>query len=136
MTALQNPIPVLDRHAGPAAGTVEPTTQKAARYVFAALRIGLGFILLWAFLDKAFGLAKIWGRTALVQTAPILKSSPPRTDLASTRPGIAPNARPGRYQCSSQCRRPPHAAESAVGPLPALRTRLTQQRHGLDGQFE
>jgi thiosulfate dehydrogenase (quinone) large subunit len=56
MTALQTPIPVLDRHAGPAAGTVEPATQKAARYVFAALRIGLGFIFLWAFVDKVFGL--------------------------------------------------------------------------------
>jgi thiosulfate dehydrogenase [quinone] large subunit len=76
MTTLQNPTPVFDRKpgtaagraagtaAGPAAGTavgpaesvVEPTTQKAARYVFAALRIGLGFVFGWAFLDKLFGL--------------------------------------------------------------------------------
>lgn len=30
--------------------------SKAARYVFAAVRIGLGWMFVWAFLDKAFGL--------------------------------------------------------------------------------
>ncbi|MGC1211593.1 MAG: hypothetical protein WA890_10075 [Micromonospora sp.] len=34
----------------------DTTGQKAARYVFAGLRIGLGWIFLWAFLDKMFGL--------------------------------------------------------------------------------
>lgn len=38
------------------AATIETTAQKAARYVFAGLRIGLGFVFLWAFLDKVFGL--------------------------------------------------------------------------------
>jgi thiosulfate dehydrogenase [quinone] large subunit len=31
-------------------------SQTAARYVFAAIRIGLGWLFLWAFLDKVFGL--------------------------------------------------------------------------------
>jgi thiosulfate dehydrogenase (quinone) large subunit len=47
----------------PAMGPVEQTTgtettaQVAARYIWAGLRIALGWIFLWAFLDKAFG----WG---------------------------------------------------------------------------
>jgi thiosulfate dehydrogenase [quinone] large subunit len=40
--------------AGPAGETRQ---QTAARYVWAGLRIGLGWIFLWAFLDKMFG----WG---------------------------------------------------------------------------
>ncbi|WP_172875865.1 hypothetical protein [Micromonospora inositola] len=43
----------------PAAGTprdVETTGQKATRYVFAGLRMALGWTFLWAFLDKMFGL--------------------------------------------------------------------------------
>lgn len=32
------------------------TREKASRYVWAATRLGLGWIFLWAFLDKAFGL--------------------------------------------------------------------------------
>ena len=35
---------------------VETTREKVARYVFAGLRIALGWIFLWAFLDKMFGL--------------------------------------------------------------------------------
>ncbi|MEU8261809.1 hypothetical protein AB0C02_14460 [Micromonospora sp. NPDC048999] len=35
---------------------VETIRQKATRYVFAGLRIALGWIFLWAFLDKMFGL--------------------------------------------------------------------------------
>ena len=34
----------------------ETTERKATRYVFAGLRLGLGFIFMWAFLDKVFGL--------------------------------------------------------------------------------
>ncbi|WP_262286513.1 DoxX family membrane protein [Micromonospora sp. MA102] len=34
----------------------ETTRQKATRYVFAGLRIALGWTFLWAFLDKMFGL--------------------------------------------------------------------------------
>ncbi|MFC0006463.1 DoxX family membrane protein [Micromonospora siamensis] len=37
----------------PAAGT---TREKAVRYIFAGLRIALGWIFLWAFVDKLFGL--------------------------------------------------------------------------------
>ncbi len=43
----------------PAAETtrdVEATRQRATRYVFAGLRIALGWTFLWAFLDKLFGL--------------------------------------------------------------------------------
>jgi thiosulfate dehydrogenase [quinone] large subunit len=44
----------------------EPRTAGAARYLLAGIRIGLGFIFLWAFVDKVFGLgfsttsAKAW----------------------------------------------------------------------------
>jgi thiosulfate dehydrogenase [quinone] large subunit len=44
----------------------DSTTQRATRYVLAGLRIALGFVFLWAFLDKLFGLghstaaAKSW----------------------------------------------------------------------------
>src|SRR5688500_1789811 len=39
-----------------AAVTAEITSAKAARYVFAGLRLALGWTFLWAFLDKTFGL--------------------------------------------------------------------------------
>jgi thiosulfate dehydrogenase [quinone] large subunit len=48
---------------GPAA---DPRAAAAARYLLAGIRIGLGFIFLWAFVDKVFGLgfsttsAKAW----------------------------------------------------------------------------
>ncbi len=38
------------------AGDVDARTWKAFRYVAAALRLSLGWIFLWAFLDKLFGL--------------------------------------------------------------------------------
>ena len=41
-TELDTPIPVLDR--------------RASRYALAVLRLATGFIFLWAFLDKTFGL--------------------------------------------------------------------------------
>jgi len=50
MTTLQTrpaPIPT---------ATTRPATAPAVRYVFAALRIALGWIFLWAFIDKVFGL--------------------------------------------------------------------------------
>lgn len=34
----------------------EPTRERAARYVWAVVRLALGWTFLWAFLDKAFGL--------------------------------------------------------------------------------
>src|SRR5262245_29368806 len=36
--------------------TTETAAAKAARYVFAGVRITLGWVFLWAFLDKLFGL--------------------------------------------------------------------------------
>jgi thiosulfate dehydrogenase (quinone) large subunit len=39
-----------------AAGTVATTRETATRYVLAALRLALGWVFLWAFLDKLFGL--------------------------------------------------------------------------------
>ena len=39
-----------------AAVATEATTAKAARFVFAGVRIALGWTFLWAFLDKTFGL--------------------------------------------------------------------------------
>jgi thiosulfate dehydrogenase (quinone) large subunit len=65
MTAL------ITRHGGAATAPVrqpviETTAQKASRYVFGAARLALGWVFLWAFLDKLFGLghetpsAKAW----------------------------------------------------------------------------
>jgi thiosulfate dehydrogenase [quinone] large subunit len=39
-----------------AAANGETTTQKATRYVLAGLRLALGWVFLWAFIDKLFGL--------------------------------------------------------------------------------
>ena len=51
MTATQTP-----RHiTAPVAARTEPT-RSATRYVLAGLRIALGWVFLWAFLDKLFGL--------------------------------------------------------------------------------
>ena len=46
------------RHLAPSTGvpTGTETDRKAIRYVLAALRLALGWIFLWAFLDKLFGL--------------------------------------------------------------------------------
>jgi thiosulfate dehydrogenase (quinone) large subunit len=41
---------------GTVAVTGETTREKAARYVLAGLRLALGWVFLWAFLDKLFGL--------------------------------------------------------------------------------
>ncbi|MEV1146123.1 hypothetical protein [Micromonospora sp. NPDC049799] len=38
------------------APAAETTRERATRYVFAGIRIALGWTFLWAFLDKAFGL--------------------------------------------------------------------------------
>ena len=50
----------LTTHAGTTAGTTaataETTAEKATRYLFAGLRLALGWTFLWAFLDKMFGL--------------------------------------------------------------------------------
>ncbi|MFU8871558.1 hypothetical protein [Micromonospora sp. SL4-19] len=57
---------------------VEPTRQKAARYVFAGLRIALGWVFLWAFLDKVFGL----GHETAAKNAWINGGSPTKGFLA------------------------------------------------------
>ncbi|HEY8112638.1 MAG TPA: DoxX family protein [Actinomycetes bacterium] len=43
------------RIAAPAAPAAERTQQKAARYTWAGLRLAMGWIFLWAFLDKVWG---------------------------------------------------------------------------------
>jgi thiosulfate dehydrogenase (quinone) large subunit len=54
MTALQSPA---TRNVTTTTGSAtETTAQKYTRYVLAGLRIALGWIFLWAFLDKVFGL--------------------------------------------------------------------------------
>ena len=44
------------RAGAPAVATAETTAEKATRYLFAGLRLALGWTFLWAFLDKMFGL--------------------------------------------------------------------------------
>jgi thiosulfate dehydrogenase [quinone] large subunit len=61
MTTLQHQPRVTPAETAPAPNpaTVTPvpkTATPAVRYVYAALRIGLGWIFLWAFIDKVFGL--------------------------------------------------------------------------------
>ena len=53
MTATQTPRQTTNDRAVAAA---EPSAQRATRYVLAGLRIALGWVFLWAFLDKLFGL--------------------------------------------------------------------------------
>jgi thiosulfate dehydrogenase [quinone] large subunit len=43
-------------HRAPAVSGTDPRAAAAARYLLAGIRIGLGFIFLWAFVDKVFGL--------------------------------------------------------------------------------
>jgi thiosulfate dehydrogenase [quinone] large subunit len=54
MTAATHHTPADARTTAPA--IAETTTQKATRYVLAGLRLALGWIFLWAFIDKLFGL--------------------------------------------------------------------------------
>ncbi|SCF22100.1 thiosulfate dehydrogenase [quinone] large subunit [Micromonospora viridifaciens] len=56
----------------------ETARQRAARYVFAGLRIALGWIFLWAFLDKLFGL----GHETAAKNAWINGGSPTKGFLA------------------------------------------------------
>ena len=67
----------------PAAQPVaETTAQKAARYLFAGTRLALGWIFLWAFLDKLFGL----GHSTPSTGAWINGGSPTKGFLAPPRP--------------------------------------------------
>jgi thiosulfate dehydrogenase [quinone] large subunit len=58
MTAAAHPTRRTSAPAAPAPATAatETTGQKAVRYTLAGLRLSLGWIFLWAFLDKLFGL--------------------------------------------------------------------------------
>jgi thiosulfate dehydrogenase [quinone] large subunit len=66
-----------------AAGTPEPFSAKAFRYVTAALRLSLGWIFLWAFLDKLFGL----GHETASKQAWINGGSPTKGFLANAAAG-------------------------------------------------
>ena len=111
------------RTIAPAAGT-ETTRQRAARYVLAGTRIALGWIFLWAFLDKLFGL----GHETATKNAWINGGSPTKGFLAFGATGpfqgllpghrrgglgrLAVHDRPGRHRgrpcCSaSGCGSPP-----------------------------
>ena len=78
------------RTIAPAAGT-ETTRQRAARYVWAGTRIALGWIFLWAFLDKLFGL----GHETATKDAWINGGSPTKGFLGLRREGSVPGALPG-----------------------------------------
>ena len=58
MTAATHPTTGTRRTTGPITGVAAAaeTTRQATRYVLAGLRLALGWIFLWAFLDKLFGL--------------------------------------------------------------------------------
>ena len=49
-------VPAVKPATAQAAAVTETGVQKATRYVQAGLRLALGWIFLWAFLDKLFGL--------------------------------------------------------------------------------
>ncbi len=73
--------PVLDR---PYTAKAEPPIMRpAARYVIAALRIGLGFIFLWAFADKLWG----FGHETTTQAAWINGGNPTKGFLANSAEG-------------------------------------------------
>jgi thiosulfate dehydrogenase [quinone] large subunit len=69
----------------PAARSVASTTtaQTAARYVFATARLALGWVFLWAFLDKLFGL----GHETASANAWINGGSPTKGFLANSPAG-------------------------------------------------
>jgi thiosulfate dehydrogenase [quinone] large subunit len=58
--------------AEPGPGAVQTRRGTAARYLFAGLRIALGWIFLWAFLDKMFG----WGFATETDGAVVNGGSP------------------------------------------------------------
>lgn len=73
------------RHTTPVAETTTPVTRgnRFADYVWAVTRISLGWIFLWAFLDKAFGL----GRATPAENAWIDGGSPTTGYLANAPTG-------------------------------------------------
>jgi thiosulfate dehydrogenase [quinone] large subunit len=68
----------------PTVATVADTaSQKAIRYVLAGLRLALGWVFLWAFLDKLFGL----GRSTPAENAWIDGGSPTKGFLGNAVSG-------------------------------------------------
>jgi thiosulfate dehydrogenase [quinone] large subunit len=55
MTAMAE-RPAVSKVAATVVQPAESVAQRAARYVFAGVRLALGWTFLWAFVDKAFGL--------------------------------------------------------------------------------
>jgi len=81
MTALQTPAAhTIDRATN---GMAETTAARAARYVFAGVRIALGWVFLWAFLDKLFGL----GHETAAKNAWINGGNPTKGFLANGAAG-------------------------------------------------
>ena len=73
----------------------ETTRQRATRYVLAGIRLALGWIFLWAFLDKMFGLGhETEAKNAWIDggspTKGFLPSAPPARSRASTPRSPAP----------------------------------------------
>ncbi|MFI7542538.1 hypothetical protein ACIBQZ_14865, partial [Actinoplanes sp. NPDC049599] len=59
MTAVQHPTTSKATTTTPRAASVpvvETTKSKATRFTLAGLRLALGWVFLWAFIDKMFGL--------------------------------------------------------------------------------
>jgi thiosulfate dehydrogenase [quinone] large subunit len=75
------PVTVADAATGTT--TPETTSGKAFRYVAAALRLSLGWVFLWAFLDKLFGL----GHETASKQAWINGGSPTKGFLANATAG-------------------------------------------------
>ena len=68
----------------PLAGTAAEAAQhRAVRHVLAGLRLGLGWVFLWAFLDKLFG----WGFATPAENAWINGGSPTRGFLGNAVSG-------------------------------------------------
>jgi thiosulfate dehydrogenase [quinone] large subunit len=72
MATLAPRAPIATTRGGTVATDTTDTSARAARYVFAGVRIALGWVFLWAFLDKMFGL----GHETLAKNAWIDGGSP------------------------------------------------------------
>jgi thiosulfate dehydrogenase [quinone] large subunit len=88
MTAAAHPQPAARRQSTVTTtratdAVAETTAQKATRYVLAGLRLALGWVFLWAFLDKLFGL----GRGTPAENAWINGGSPTKGFLGNAVSG-------------------------------------------------
>jgi thiosulfate dehydrogenase [quinone] large subunit len=82
MTATQHPTPTA-HHTTAVTTPTTTTTGKATRYLLAGLRLALGWIFLWAFIDKLFGL----GFATKAQNAWIDGGSPTKGFLGNATTG-------------------------------------------------